>query len=91
MQRLRGRGIRLEQYREDGTLEAILEADEALIDRATKLVVAKGHVHADMSGDQLDGNGAVADVDARYVKILSHATITTSRMGEVDFANRGLF
>lgn len=91
MQRLRGRKVRMEHLRADGTVEATLEADEAAMDRATMLAVAKGSVRATQEGDVLTGNGALADLDARYVKVLSRASIVTKRMGEVDFASRGMF
>lgn len=91
MQRLRGRKVRMEHLRADGSVEATLEAEEAAMDRATMLAVAKGAVRATQEGDVLTGNGALADLEARYVKVLSRASITTQRMGEVDFASRGMF
>lgn len=91
MQRLRGRRVRMEHLREDGSTEATLEAAEALMDRATMLAVAKGAVRATRGNDVLTGNGALADLDARYVKVLSRAGITTRRMGEANFAGRGFF
>lgn len=91
MQHLRGRSVRMEHLRADGSVEATLEAAEAVMDRTVMLAVAKGAVRATLGDDVLTGNGALADLDARYVKILSRACITTKRMGEVDFADRGFF
>ncbi len=91
MQRLRGRRVRMENLREDGSIEATFEAAEVAIDRTSMLAVAKGVVRATLGGDLLTGNGALADLNAQYVKVLSRACITTRRTGEVDFADRGLF
>lgn len=91
MRHLRGRRVRMEHLREDGTVEATLEAAEATMDRTEMLAVAKGAVRATQEGDVLTGNGALADLEARYVKVLSRASITTKRMGEADFADRGFF
>lgn len=91
MQNLRGRTVRVEHYREDGSLEAVLEADEVVVDRAAMLAVAKGRVSGTLNGDKLSGRGALIDLDAQYVRILYKACITTRRTGEVDFTSRGMF
>lgn len=91
MQSLRGRKVRVEHYREDGELEAVLEADEIVVDRETKLAAAKGRITGAFSGDQLSGRGALIDLDAQYVRILSRACIITRRTGDVDLTSRGMF
>lgn len=91
MQSLRGRKVRVEHYREDGSLEAILEADEIVVDRTTMLAAAKGFVTGELGEDRLSGRGALIDLDAQYVRILSKACIQTRRTGEVDFTSRGMF
>lgn len=88
---LRGRNVHVEQYREDGSLEAVLDADEILVDRTKMLGVAKGQVRSKMGSDTFCGNGALVDLENRYLRILKQACITTQRMGEVNLTDRGLF
>ena len=91
MMQLRGKQVRVENYREDGTLVATLTADEAAVDRTAKLAVAKGHVRIERDGDVLTGNGALADFDAEYVKMLKDAVIETDRLQGMDLTKRGMF
>lgn len=91
MQSLRGRKVRVETYRKDGTVEALLTADEVLVDRETMLAVARGCVTGVFNGDTLSGRGALIDLDAQYVRLLYKASILTRRTGEVDFTSRGMF
>ena len=88
---LRGRRIRVEQFREDGTIEAVLLAKEAVVDRKAGLAVAKGIVDVTYNGDHLVGNGALIDLNARYIRVLDRAVITTPRIVGADFSDRGLF
>jgi lipopolysaccharide export system protein LptC len=88
---LRGRQVHVEQYREDGTLEAVLDADEIIVNRTTMLAVAKGKVRVERDGDVLMGNGALVDLDANYLRVIKQACITTQRMGEVNLTDRGIF
>lgn len=88
---LRGRTVRLESLTPEGVVESVLEADEAAVDRKAMLAVAKGRVRARNGGDRLTGVGALADLDAHYVRVLSRGTIWTRRLGGVDLTERGLF
>lgn len=88
---LRGRKVRVETYREDGTVEAVLEADEVVVDRTAMLAVAKGRVTGVLGGDQVSGRGALVDLDAQYVRLLYKACIITRKTGDVDFTSRGMF
>ncbi len=88
---LRGRNVRLESLTPEGAVEAVLEADEAAVDRKAMLAVAKGRVRARNGEDRLTGVGALADLEAHYVRILSKGTIWTKRLGGVSLTERGLF
>jgi len=91
LRHLRGRKVRMVQFDETGAEEATLEAEEAIVDRTEMLAVAKGTVNATFGKDRLSGNGAVADLNARYVKVLSRAKIVTPRTQELKLTERGLF
>ncbi|MBQ9693927.1 MAG: hypothetical protein IJV69_04145 [Kiritimatiellae bacterium] len=88
---LRGRQVHVEHFREDGSLEAVLDADEIIIDRTTRLAVAKGKVRCTMDGDVLTGQGALVDMNINYLRIIKHACIETKRMGDVNLTDRGIF
>lgn len=88
---LRGRNVRVETYHEDGTVEAVIEADEVIVNRETMLAVAKGRVTGTLGGDAISGRGALVDLDAQYVRILYKACIMTRKTGDVDFTSRGMF
>lgn len=91
MTTLRGRKVRVENYREDGTVDAVLEADEVVVDRTTMLAVAKGTVTGMLGEDQISGRGALVDLDAQHVRILHKACIITRKTADVDFTSRGMF
>lgn len=91
MTSLRGRMVRVETYRLDGSIESVLEADEVIVDRNAMLAVAKGRVTGILGEDKLSGRGALIDLDAQYVRILYKACIITRRTGDVDFTSRGMF
>ncbi len=92
LQTIRIKELRVEQYAEDGTLEGTLEADNAVVDRQAMLAVADGAVRLSMAdGDRLTGWGAYCDLKDSYVRILRDAVIHTSKIGQVDFSDRGQF
>ncbi len=91
MMHLRGRKVLVEHFNADGTLDSSLAADEAVVDRTAMLAVIKGAVKVTTGEDVLTGRGALADLNVRYVKVLGKACITTKRMGDADFSNRGFF
>lgn len=88
---LRGRKVIVTQYREDGSIEAILNADEIAVDRNNMIAVVKGRLHGTMNEDTLDGVGALVDLEAKYVRIVKRAIIKTKRMGDVNLTDRGIF
>ncbi len=88
---LRGRNVVMTQYDEKGNVEAVLTADEIAVDRPQMLAVAKGNISGKMAGDRLDGNGALVDLNARYMRIIKRAIIHTKRMGDVKLTERGIF
>lgn len=88
---LRGRKVRVETYRVDGTVESVLEADEVVVDRNVMLAVAKGRVTGMLNEDRISGRGALVDLDAQYVRLLYKACIITRKTGDVDFTSRGMF
>lgn len=88
---LRGRQVVVTQFNEDGSVNALLTADELAVDRTTMLAVAKGKVRGEMGGDVLTGVGALADLNNKYLRIVKRAVITTKRMGEVKLTDRGIF
>ncbi len=91
MMSIRGRKVRVEQLREDGSVEAMLIADEVQVDRVTMLAVATGPVYGHFGSDRLQGVGAFMDFTAQYVKILEQSSIVTQRAGDANFADRGMF
>ncbi len=91
MMSIRGRHVRVEQLGEDGALEAMLIADEVQVDRVTMLAVARGRVSGSFGSDRLQGQGALMDFNAQYVKLLEEACIFTQRAGEANFTDRGMF
>lgn len=91
MMKLRGVKVRVETFDEAGNLVATLWADEAAVDRATKLAAAKGRVRLVRGGDTLTGNGALADLGTRYVRVLRDAQIETGRLKGADLTRRGMF
>ncbi|MBR4317376.1 MAG: hypothetical protein IKW23_00140 [Kiritimatiellae bacterium] len=88
---LRGRQVHVEQFREDGSLESVLDADEIIVNRTAMLAVAKGKVRVEREGDVLMGNGALVDLEANYLRVIKQACITTQRMGDVKLTERGIF
>lgn len=88
---LRGRKVRVENYREDGSIEAVLEADEVVVDRTAMLAAAKGRVTGVLGDDKISGRGALIDLDAQYVRLLYRACIITRKTGDVDLTSRGMF
>lgn len=88
---LRGRNVHVEQLDENGAVEAVLEADEIVVDRGAMLAVVKGRVRGEMGGDILTGVGALVDLDTRYLRIVRRARINTKRMGDVKLTDRGIF
>ena len=88
---LRGRGVHVEQFKEDGSLEAVLDADEILVNRTEMLAVAKGKVRGVMEGDVLTGAGALIDMNIKYLRLIKQACIETKRMGDVKLTDRGIF
>lgn len=88
---LRGRGVHVEQFKEDGSLEAVLDVDEILVNRTEMLAVAKGKVRGVMEGDVLTGAGALIDMNIKYLRLIKQACIETKRMGDVKLTDRGIF
>ena len=91
MQNLRGRKVRVEHFKEDGSPAGEMEAEEVVVDRTQMLAVAKGRVFVAFGGDRMQGVGALADLQAQYVRILRRAQIETGRLGAADFTERGMF
>lgn len=91
MMSMRGRKVVIRQLREDGSVEATLTAEEAVMDRTAMLAVAKGTVTCVMNQDRLEGEGAWADLDVQYVKVLSEGVIHTARLQGVALTERGMF
>ena len=91
MMRLRGRGVRVEAFDAEGALAETLWAEEAAVDRTAMLAVAKGPIRLERGGDTLTGVGALADLEAQYVKVLRRARIDTARLRGVDMTKRGIF
>jgi hypothetical protein len=88
---LRGRKVVVTHYNEKGDVVAVLTADEVAVDRPQMLAVAKGNVSGTMEGDYMAGNGALVDLNAKYMRIIKRAMIQTKRMGDVKLTERGIF
>ena len=91
MMLLRGRNVRVEAFNADGSPAETLWAEEAVVDRTAMLAVAKDAVRLERGGDTLTGVGALADLEAQYVKVLRRARIDTARLRGVDMTERGIF
>jgi len=81
---LRGKEVKIFSYAEDGSLESTISAYEILVDRHTMLAVMRGKVSIEMGVDTLEGNGALMDFNAQYIRLLRQAKATTSRLSEAN-------
>jgi hypothetical protein len=84
LMRLRGKEVKIFSYAEDGSLESTISAYEILVDRHTMLAVMRGKVSIEMGVDTLEGNGALMDFNAQYIRLLRQAKATTSRLSEAN-------
>lgn len=91
MMSMRGRDVLVEQWHEDGSQEATVTAEEAVMDRNSMLAVAKGTVTCTRGQDRLEGKGAWMDLDSQYLKVLREGAIYTARLGDVRLTERGMF
>jgi lipopolysaccharide export system protein LptC len=79
---LRGKDVKIFSYHADGTLESTIFANEVLVDRHTMRAVMRGKVSIQMASETIQGNGALANFDTQYIRILGQAKITTSRLSD---------
>lgn len=91
MMHLRGRQVVVTSYKKDGSLEAVVTADEIAVDRTSMRAVIRGKVSFTFGTEKITGNGAIVDLDAQYIRILSKAMIRSSRMQDSDFSMKELF
>ncbi len=83
---LRGRQVTITSYKTDGSLEAVVKADEIAVDRRSMRAVIRGNLSFTLGNEKLTGNGAIVDLNAQYIRILSKAKIRSSRMQDSGFS-----
>ena len=76
---LRGRGLVVEIYDDQGRLECILIADNCIFDRQTQRGYCEGPVRIERKGVRLTGNGMVWMVKEQSAKILSDVKVLSNR------------
>lgn len=91
MMHLRAQEVEITSYREDGSVEAVITADEIAVDRTSMRAAMRGKVSFSLGKERLTGNGALVDFNSQYIRILSQAKIVSSRVEGADFSMKELF
>ncbi|MGN0852960.1 MAG: hypothetical protein ACI4Q3_06245 [Kiritimatiellia bacterium] len=73
--------IRVEQFREDGTLAASLDADNCVIDRNTKSGWVEGAARMVYGDSSVRGRGIYFSLPREFIKIFSESEIRTKHGG----------
>lgn len=81
---LRGKNVKVYSYYPDGTQESVIATDEILFDRKTMRAAMRGYVTIEMGTEKLSGNGALADFNTQYIRLLRQAKIVTARLNDVN-------
>lgn len=72
-----GKNIRVEQYREDGTVAASLIAENCIVDRKTKSGWVKGDAKMVYGEASVKGRGVYFSLTREFIKIFSQSEIRT--------------
>ena len=76
-----GEGILVEQFKEDGTLHASLDAENCVVDRKTKTGWVEGAARMTYGDSKVSGRGVYFSLENEFVKIFSQSEIRTSHAG----------
>lgn len=87
---LRASRVEVRHLSEKGRVEGVLKAESLVVDRTARIGRAFGAVAIQHEQMQMKGEGALFDLQARYVRILSGASLKTDRFGGA-FSMKGVF
>lgn len=73
-------GIRVEQFKADGTPDGTLEAESCVVDRKTQSGWVEGRATAKMNGSAVSGIGIYFSFREQFIKIMSQAEIRTKQV-----------
>lgn len=73
-------GIRVEQFKADGTPDGTLEAESCVVDRKTQSGWVEGRATAKMNGSTVSGVGIYFSFREQFIKIMSQAEIRTKQV-----------
>lgn len=76
-----GEDIRVEQFKEDGSLYASLHAENCVVDRKTKSGWVEGNAVMTYGESSVKGRGIYFSLEDEFVKIFSQSEIRTSHAG----------
>jgi hypothetical protein len=73
-----GQGVKIRQYRTDGSLEAWIDAENCVIDRKTRCGWVNGRAKAKYRDEALlEGRGVYFSAEAEYLTVYSDTVLTT--------------
>ncbi len=72
-----GEGIRIEQYEEDGTVSASLDADNCIVDKKSKTGWIEGSAKMTYRESSVKGRGIYFSFAREFIKILSQSEVRT--------------
>lgn len=76
-----GEQIRVEQFKEDGTLYASLDAENCVVDRKSKCGWVEGSAKMVYGDSSVRGRGVYFSLEREFVKIFSQSEIRTGHAG----------
>lgn len=74
-----GEKVRVEQYREDGTVHASLDAESCVVDRGTQSGWVAGDARMTYGEASVRGRGVYFSLTRQFIKIFSQSEIRTGR------------
>lgn len=83
-----GKGILVQQFKEDGSLYASLKAENCVVDRKSKSGWVEGSAEMSYGTSTVKGRGIYFSLEKEFIKIFSQSEIRTSHGG---FDRRSLF
>ena len=78
-----GEDVKVEQYREDGTVYASLQAENCIVDRKTKSGWVAGAAQMTYGDASVKGRGIYFSLSREFIKIFSQSEIRTGHNGSV--------
>jgi len=76
-----GEGVHVEQFREDGRLQATLDAENCVVDRKTKSGWVEGAAKMVYGDSSVKGRGVYFSLEREFIKIFSQSEIRTGHAG----------